>query len=341
MKLIIDITHPANISFFKNAIEVLSEKYGWEIALIVQPRGQLVSILKKEYPNFSFKPIGTYRNSVPGKAANLILRCFRLYFHLISRDWDLATSFDDMGLSYVAYLLRKPLVVFEDDIEYRVGFPRYRAFPTLITMPKHIPVEGKNILKYNGFKELAYLHPNYFKPNKEVLREYGLHNQDYVFIREVITTTMDYRHQKGGQLAKICSHLKAMNFDIVVSLEDKSLIRDFEDKCIILEEPVEDIYSLMYFANFTIASGDTMARESCLLGTPAIYTGGREMSINSLLKDKGCFFKADTEQEIIETIKKITDENIKKKTEKVIAEAIRNEWEDTTEVIVKTLLNKT
>lgn len=339
MKVVIDITHPANVNFFKNAIQCLKIKHDIDTFLIAQNRGNLISILERECQGIPSTCIGKYKMSLWSKAVGLAERSLKMSFYIYKRDFDVATSFDDLGLCYSTFLLRKPLIIFEDDIEKRFGFYRYRAFPKWIVMPRHIPVTGNNVLKYDGFKELAYLHPNYFKPNRDTLKQYGLHAQNYVFIREVINTTVDYTHLNMGKLSEVCSYLREVGFEVIASLEDKSLRKDFEDNCIILKEPVDDIYSLLHFARLTISSGDTMARESCMVGTPAIYTGEREMSINKELESKGVFFKRDSKEEIFTCIKNIVNENAKKETEKMMADAIKNEWEDTTEVIVNTLLS--
>jgi predicted glycosyltransferase len=338
MKVVVDITHPAGVNFFKNAIRRLQKEENIDVSLIVQPRGKLVPILEKECPGMHFVALGKHRRTLAGKGVALLIRCCELLFYLRKRDFDVLANFDDLGLSYVSRLLRKPLVTFEDDIENLFGFRRYRHFPTRIVLPDHLPVKGKNIYKYCGFKELAYLHPNYFKPQKESLKRYGLENCNFIFIREVSSGSADYRHLVMGQLSKICSYLKALGFKIVLSLEEKSLRQQFEEECIILEEPVEDIFSLLHFATLTISSGDTMARESCLLGTPAIYTGGREMAINKELERKGCFFKVEGDSQILETIRKIIENDIKRQTTEAITYAIQYEWEDTTKVIVDNLL---
>jgi len=338
MKVFVDITHPAGVNFFKNAIQRLQKEENIDVSLMVQPRGKLVPILEKECPGVCFVALGKRRRTLAGKGFGLFSRCWQLLSYLRHRDFDVLANFDDLGLSYVSRLLRKPLVTFEDDIENLFGFRRYRHFPTRVVLPDHLPVKGKNICKYSGFKELAYLHPNYFKPQKESLKKHGLENHNFIFVREVSNNSTDYRHLVMGQLSEICPYLKTLGFEIVLSLEEKSLRKQFEKDCIILEEPVEDIFSLLHYATLTISSGDTMARESCLLGTPAIYTGGREMAINKELERKGCFFKVKGDSQVLETIRKIIENDIKKQTTEAIAHAIQYEWEDTTEVIVKNLL---
>jgi predicted glycosyltransferase len=81
-----------------------------------------------------------------------------------------------------------------------------------------------------------------------------------------------------------------------------------------------------------------MARESCLVGTPAIYTGGRDMAINTELIKRSCMFKVEDEESIKNTIDRIITDNIKKEVEAKINQAIKEEWVDTTQVILDVLL---
>jgi predicted glycosyltransferase len=140
-------------------------------------------------------------------------------------------------------------------------------------------------------------------------------------------------------LEEIVDQLHSKGIKILLSLEDKSLSGMFEKKCIILQEPVKDIYSLMTNALFTISSGDTMAREACLLSTPGIYIGGRVMLMNTPLIEKGLMFKEDTLEEISRRITfMLEDENALKIREKA-NRTLMEEWEDTTSVILKHILD--
>jgi predicted glycosyltransferase len=95
----------------------------------------------------------------------------------------------------------------------------------------------------------------------------------------------------------------------------------------------------MHFALFTISSGDTMARESCLAGTPVIYTGGRYMSVNADLIRKGIFFEPDKDTSVMNLVDRVIGQNIKEKTQGVVRRALLQEWDDTTEVIISSILS--
>lgn len=341
MKIIIDVCHPAHINFFKNALSILKLDYGVDCELTILPRPSVVSIIQKEYEGMPFSSIGKYKSSLVGKAFCLIKRTKLLIQYLRSTNFDLVSSVGSYGMAQAAYFLRKPSVIFYDDIEYKLQVESFKFFATRIVFPSQCPVMGKKIVKYRGFKELAYLHPNYFNPNEEVLVEYGLKPSKYVFLREVSSSSLNYSNLIQGQLANVCHYLRDMGLEVVLSLENKALKNRFEGQCIILKEPVSDIHSLLHFASLTISSGDSMARESCLVGTPSIYTGGRIMSINEELEDKSCLFRieANKTEQILEKIRYIIENNVKKKTEKKIDEAIQTEWEDTTRIIIDNLLD--
>lgn len=339
MKLLVDLNHPVDVNFFKNAIRRLAKEHNCDIEITAQPRGKLIPILQRELPDFPFTCIGTHRKSLAGKVFGAGYRCLRLLSYIPQKKFDVVASFGGIGVSHATWILRKPSVTFDDDIEYKLGFYPYKPFATRIVLPSQIPIHGRNIVNYRGFKELAYLHPKYFQPDASALQEYRLKAGGYVFIREVSKISMNYAHLEPGQLAGDCRQLRSMGLDIILSLEDKSLAERFAPYCTILQEPVKDIYSLMHFALFAISSGDTMARESCLTGTPVIYTGGRYMSVNTDLIKKGIFLEPDADNSVMTLASKVIDQNIKVKTQEIVQSAVLQEWDDTTEVIVNNIMS--
>jgi uncharacterized protein len=338
-KILVSLTHPAHINFFRYAADILVQKHNCQIQFFILPRGKLVSIFEREMGKFTYTKMGKYRSSLIGKALSVSEQCLTILTNGRRQGFDIATGFSNGdGLCHAVYLLHKPSVIFDDDVEYKLNFYPYKPFATRIVLPQSIPIRSNNIKKYAGFKELAYLHPNYFEPDVRKLSPYGLSPNEYVFIREVSSSTLNYRELPMGQLAEVCPRLKDLGFKIVLSLEEKKLKKLFEKDCIILEEPVEDIYSLQHFALFTISSGDTVARESPLLGTPVIYTGGRKMSVNQPLVEKGILFEANHEQPVLFLIDKIIKQKLKERTKSVVQQAISAEWEDTTQVIIRNLM---
>lgn len=338
MNILIDFVHPADVNFYKNAVKILLGR-GIGIISIVRPRGRLISVTRKELPYLDFKVLGKHYSNTFVKIFGLIKRDFELISYSNKIDFDVGTSFGSINLVHITRFLRKPSVLFGDDTEYRLAYYLGNFLAEWDVRPKLNPVRGKNLLKYNGFKELAYLHPNYFKPDRKVLEQYGITPNNYVFIRDVSRVSLNYKNMRQISLPEVIRSLDKSGLDVVLSLEDKTKAESLKDKCIILEEPVDDIFSLMNFALFTLSSGDTMARESCLVGTPTIYTGGRDMCVNAELIKKGCMFKVDEKLTLNDAIKNIIENDVKKETKRRIEDAIKYEWMDTTEVIINCLLS--
>lgn len=341
MRVLIDIVHPADINFFKNSIYKLIDDFDVSCELVALPRPGVIPIIERELPDIPFTSIGSYEKSLSGKVRCLLTRTRSILKYLNNNHIDVVTAFAGLGSSQAAFIKGIPSVVFTDDIEYKLSFLSFRYFASEIILPKCINIDGNNILKYNGFKELAYLHPNYFKPNINILDKYGIEPEKYVFIREVSKSSLNYRNLIEGRLSPICSFLNELGFDIILSLEDKKLTNLFETNCILLDEPVRDLYSLIYYAIFSISSGDTMARESCLLGTPTIYTGGRLMAVNSELERKGALFCVNYKNEdaIYGTVLEIINNNYKHKVRSKIFDSIESEYCDLTQMIVSEILS--
>ncbi|MEM4260312.1 MAG: DUF354 domain-containing protein [Candidatus Woesearchaeota archaeon] len=294
MRILIDILHPADINFFKNAIKILLNKKH-KIFITYTDRGNIESILKKEYADFEIPMIklGTHHKKKFRKIIGIPERVFKLIKFMKDKKFDKVISFQSFYLAMAAKFYRIPSIIFYDDYEYKSTFNLCKIFASRFVLPSSIPVSGKNIYKTYDFKELAYLHPTYFKPNIGVLKEYNLKPGEYVFIREISNISLNYS-QTSSNLDSIIKHVKKRRLKIILSLEDKSLIPKYNKDCIILNEPVSDIYSLINFAKCVVTSGDTIAREAALLGVPTIYTGKRKMSVNKQLINAGYIKQGNT-----------------------------------------------
>ena len=330
MKILFDLNHPVDVNFFKNAILTLQEK-GHHIKVIFRERGKLEAILRYELKNVEIKKIGSHKKSFLGKVFHQLLRDFNIFFFLLKYKIDIVACFGPTS-AIAAKLSRTRYLAFDDDFEYKIPFYHANWLATKHIFPDFIKFTNSKTYKYHGFKELAYLHPNYLKTSETVLSEYDLLPNEYVFIREISNVSLNYK-DRTSILNKLIQKVKNKGLKIVLSLEDKTLSNIYSVQCIVLEEPISDIYSLLYHSLFTISSGDTVAREAALLGVPTIYTGGRDMLVNKCLVDEGLIYESKNENDIMEFIQTL---NVDKKTEtrKKSESLIQHTWEDTTSVIL-------
>lgn len=123
-------------------------------------------------------------------------------------------------------------------------------------------------------KEWAYLNPRTFVPNVKVLDKYGVKPKEYMFLREVTVGTINYTGQESGAILGI-KDMIPKGMKVLFSLEEKKRRGEYPADWILLQEPIEDIHSLIYYSAGLVSSGDSMAREAALLGVPAYYLGIR------------------------------------------------------------------
>ena len=170
-----------------------------------------------------------------------------------------------------------------------------------------------------------------FSHFNKVLNKYKIKEKSYIFIREVSTKTQNYKNQKENLILQISKDIKKV--PIILSLEDKSNSSNYPAHWIILEEPVKDIHSLMYFSKVVISSGDSMAREGAMLGIPSIYCGTRNMPANDILIDKGMLLHRKAE-EIPKIISKILNEKLLFEDQELFRGKLLEEWDDITDLIL-------
>tara|TARA_B100001059_G_scaffold20638_1_gene16762 strand:+ start:22070 stop:23092 length:1023 start_codon:yes stop_codon:yes gene_type:complete len=329
MKILFDLNHPVDVNFFKNSILALKKNH--HVSIIYRERGKLEKILKFELKDVSIQKIGEHKKTFIGKVFFQLLRDLKIIRYIKKNKIDLVACFGSTSaistrLSGISYL------AFDDDFEYKIPFYHANWFCTKHIFPDFINFSNSKTRKYHGFKELAYLHPNYLRVSDKILQEYNLLPDTYVFIREISSISLNYK-ESTSVLDKLIEEIKKRGLKIILSLENKSLSEVFIDDCILLEEPVSDIYSLLYNALFTITSGDTVARESAILGVPTIYTGMRKMAVNKVLVDEGLMIESSSVKDILRYINTITNQK-KQETRSISRDLIKNKWEDTTSVIL-------
>ena len=159
-----------------------------------------------------------------------------------------------------------------------------------------------------------------------------------MFFREINNSSLNYNTQNSRIIKKIHDNI---NFDnmVLLSLEDKSRRRLFS-KFEILEEPIEDIHSLMYYSKLFMSDGDSMAREAAMLGTKSVYCGLRNMVANNILKEKKLLNHINDFNILSDFISNMLQSNSKEQKEEQskIRKRLLLEWDDLNELIYKEIV---
>ena len=332
MNIQFDLNHPVDINFFKKAIVTLKSQ-NHNIFITYRDRGKLGVILKHELNDFNCFKIGIHYKKFYSKLFGQLYRDFLIYKFQRLHKIKMCVCFGSTS-AIASFLNNVPYLAFDDDYEYKIPFYHANIFATRHIMPDYITFNNKKTWKYRGFKELAYLHPQNYRPSIKTILDLGLESGKYVFIRIIANVSLNYKNE-NNDFIKVIDYLNKVGLNTVVSLEDDLLKKELMKKSFVLNEPVKDFPSVLSFARFSISFGDTMARESCLLGTPCIYTGKREMLMNNELIKLGVMFKEDTFENIIKRINFLNNNFQTNEIKKSLFNEIKNKWQNTSNVIIE------
>jgi uncharacterized protein len=332
MRVYIDIYHLPQFNLFKNAIKQLGPD---KVDLGCVNRGKLVDVIRQECPEFELYVFGDYKNNKGpvSLATKVILPRIIQLLKLFNKKKYKIIGAAGYQANVAAKILGIPNFVVLDDPRAFMIF-LLKLSTKEIYLPPFSEDYGR-IKQYNGLKEWAYLSPRYFNPSEFVLKEYGLIKKDYVFIREVSTETINYLSQEKNIILKLSSIIPR-NINIVLSLEDKSKQNSYPDHWIILNEPVSDIHSLMYYSRMVISTGDSMAREGGMLGVTSIYLGNRDMPANQILINRGLLIKNSAEV-AIGVIQRSFLNEIYYCNQDEIRKNLLDEWDDITQLIINSI----
>lgn len=237
----------------------------------------MVTSRKKEMTNYLLKKYGIDHKSISKISNNPI----GLGFELITRNKnflkmcktfkpDILTGIMGPTIAPIGKIINRPSIVFYDTETAHITNSFVYPLSTKFITPKSYRYDlGDKHIKYDGYHELTYLHPNYFKADKTVLEDIGVEEDEDFFIIRLVSWNASHDVGKKG--------LNKKNIEKIISLLNKhgrvfitSERKDFFNKYK-LDIPPEKIHDLLYFSKLYIGEGGTMASEAAILGTPSIF----------------------------------------------------------------------
>jgi len=196
-----------------------------------------------------------------------------------------------MTLPILTKLKLLNVIVFDDDDRSVTPiFARVASLSSIILTPASLANDnrGKNHVIYNGYHELAYLHPRWFVPDINVLEKLKVkHMQPYFILRFNKFTAHHDRNQKGmsnDQRFFLIDKLRKKG-KLFVSCESNNDMIWPELRMNILPH---EIHSALYFAHMFVGESQTMSSEAAILGTPSLKcnTFAGKLSIPNELERK-------------------------------------------------------
>lgn len=261
--------HPAHYHNVSVVIQQLSEK-GFRVILVARGKDVLFDLLKGlPYEIVYLKP--RKGKSKLSLIKTVISREFIL-FRLALRYKPKMLIGTDIVITHVGKLLNIPSVILNEDDAKEVPFLANYGFKyaTAVFSPNSCDISPfKNKIGYDGYHELAYLHPNYFKPDKSKILELLKHGDNY-FILRFAELTAHHDDGKNGIDLSIAKKLivQLSPFGRVYITSERKLETELEPYRIFIDP--KEMHHALYFAQIYIGDSQTMAAEAAVLGTPSI-----------------------------------------------------------------------
>ena len=277
MNIWIDILHIPQLNFYKPLIEILARK-GDFVYVTVLKRGKLPVIAKRELATISNVKVDVIGKHHMTKLSAILEANLLRIPHIFSwkRKKAINVAFSNgFHAALASNCYNIPNYSFDDDPQTR-DYKYKIKYNTICHFCIYESVQrlSEKAVILRCTKEWAYLAPKYFTPNPQVLERYSVQPKEYVFLREVSVGTVNYAGQASGAILGI-QDLIPNDKKVLFSLEEKDKRHLYPKDWILLQEPLDDIHSLIYYSAGLVSSGDSMAREAALLGVPAYYLGIR------------------------------------------------------------------
>ena len=163
MRILIDIGHPAHVHLFKHFAQFMLLN-GHEILFTLRDKENEAYLMSKF--NLPFKNLGRHFISKKGKLIGLIKFSYLVYKTALKFKPDYSLSHGSIYAALASRLINKPHISLEDTFNFE-QIRLYKPFTKVIlTSGYSHPDLGINNIDYNSYHELAYLHQNYFSPNR-------------------------------------------------------------------------------------------------------------------------------------------------------------------------------
>mgnify|MGYP000916640754 CR=1 FL=1 len=112
MRIVVDIGHPSQVHFFKNFI-VEMQKKGHQVLITVSEK-DIATYLLRTF-GFEYMNLGSYGKSLLKKVLNVPIMDIKMYKAVKKMNPDIFLGFGSVRGAHVAWLLRRPCVIFDGD----------------------------------------------------------------------------------------------------------------------------------------------------------------------------------------------------------------------------------
>jgi hypothetical protein len=270
MKILFDINHPAHSHFFKNPAVFLAAK-GHEILFTSRLKECATDLLDSF--GFSHQVLSVSNSGNPiGMVKELLFRDFKLLRYVRNHRPDIMCAIGGPFIAHVGMLTKIPSLVFYDtENAYLQNLIAYPFVHKVIVPRCYHGKTPRNTIRYPGYHELSYLHPNHFKPDRSIAIKNGLNPDVPNFLIRMVAWNANHDLMECGWntnfLEAVLEKLQKTGNVCISSEEDvPNRFKKF-----LYKGNLSEIHHFMAFCDLYVGESATMASECAVLGVPAIY----------------------------------------------------------------------
>ncbi|MBU4144604.1 MAG: DUF354 domain-containing protein [Candidatus Thermoplasmatota archaeon] len=329
----IDIGTPPQVHLFRNLIKQL-EKEGHELKITARKHQIITELL--DYYQIEYEIVRTGVTRITQKIIDIPITDFKMIQIAKKFSPDIMLSLGSPYLSHVAKLMGKPHVVLEDTELSMEQYFLYSPFSSVIITPIkfNLKLKHKNHIRIKSYKELAYLHPNWYAPTpiSDIAQIPPITNDEkYVILRFNQFGASHDLGKKGFTMAEKYSLIKELEkYATVIISSEMKLPADLTKYQVSF--PSHRMHDALSQATLLVGDTQTSTTEAACLGTPAIrsnsFVGDGDMSNFKELEDdyKLIYNIADGDSAIEKAVELIQRKDLKsewhEKRDKMLKEKI-------------------
>lgn len=312
MRILIDIGHPGHVHLFRPMAKELIKK-GHKILFTCREKEFEIELLKAA--NLDFISFGKHFKTKSGKIYGLAKFNLKMLRTALKFKLDIFLSHGSIYAAQIAWLLHKPNVSMEDSGNWE-QMRLYIPFSKQVLTPNELKENlGKKQIRYLGYHELAYLHPNHFTPNENIYDDLGLkENELFALLRFVSWNATHDVGQGGLTMDTKLELIRILEEKMKVFISAEGDLPDKLKKYRLKIQP-EKMHDVLAKATLFVGEGATMASEAGVLGTPAIYVNSLERCYNEDQEKYGTVFNFRNSEGVVKKVQElINDPDLKQKT---------------------------
>lgn len=340
LRVLFDITHPADVHLFRHVMQRLQ---GEGHRVLVATRDKDVTLRLLDELGIDHVCLSRMGSGLVGMGVELLQRHVKMFGLALRFRPDVMMARMGISIGPTGMILRIPRLVIEDSEHAKLQLILSVPFATkILTGFGYLKDYGARQLRFQGMPVQAYMAPEVFTPDASVLARYGVDvEKPYIVLRAVSWQAVHDRGLSGAsdaELADVCGRLE--QFGRVLISSERPLpprFRQYENPV-----PTAHMHDLLAYAALYIGEGGTMAAEAAVLGTPSVYCNPLRTGYLLDLENRWeLLYNTESLSEGVAVAERLLRQQHLRETWRIRARQLRQESDDVCEFMVRAIKSAT